>query len=110
MTLTTYFPVTKSTRTKPKWTEYRKSTTHPGDFSATLYTMSSKDVIKSANTAVEPPAIDLDARWDRIMSFSGILAGSDEFTEEWLDDFRQAAWGSRLDDIDALNNDAKNPA
>lgn len=109
MTLTTYSNYTKSDRTTPGWTGTRKST-RPGNIRATLFTMSSEYVIKSENTTIEIPAINLDARWDRILSFAGILSDSDELTEEWLADFRQSAWGNRLDDTDEPNNDAKNPA
>lgn len=120
MSLTPYFSVKSSdgtvagwvsspVRTATRWNP-SPSNTHPGNIRATLYTMSSKKyVIKSTHTAIEPTPLDLDTRWDNILSFAGILADSDEMTEEWLADFRQAAWANRLDDIDELTN-PQNPA
>jgi hypothetical protein len=52
---------------------------------------------------------DLKARWKRILSFAGFLEGTDELTTEWLEEFRQAAWGNRItDDTDDTDNQTSN--
>lgn len=55
----------------------------------------------------EEKRAELDKKWDAIIACNGILEGNDELTEEWLDEFRLAAWNKRMNEWEKRCNEVE---
>jgi len=70
---------------------------------------SSFKTVAKGNTSLPTREAEIEARWDRILSFAGAWEGEDAMTIEDLEELRRNAWGNRLDVFDEDEDQENNP-